>query len=283
MCYEPIKGVLLKWYEPKTGELLQRIQVCKNPDLVVQSAKNKYNDVEVIDLPCGNCFECLQQRSVEWSYRIMAEFESNNNVGMFITLTYANAPKELIKRDYQLFLKRLRKHFEPQKLRYFGCGEYGSKKQRPHYHFIIFGVKFDDLEYFKNDGGVKLYRSKTLEKLWPLGFSSVGDVTLNSAKYCAKYLQKRDKNGLQPFITMSLKPGIGAKYFESHYNLLNSDKLYFNGGYVKLPRYFLKMAQKNCVDISELKNFRLKKAKLLKRSDLENLKKKQSFESKLFD
>eukprot|EP01043_Picozoa_sp_COSAG02_P068353 COSAG02_NODE_11317_length_1749_cov_1.025455_4_plen_67_part_01 len=61
----------------------------------------------------------------------------------FITLTFS--PEELNKRgnpdsldvrDFQLFMKRLRKKHQ-HKIRFFNCGEYGEKNQRPHYHALI--------------------------------------------------------------------------------------------------------------------------------------------------
>lgn len=47
----------------------------------------------------------------------------------------------LLKSDYVLFLKRLRSlvhyNFPDEKLRFFVCGEYGSKTYRPHFHFLL--------------------------------------------------------------------------------------------------------------------------------------------------
>ena len=97
-------------------------------------------------LPCGQCIGCRLERSRQWATRLMKELRLHNHAS-FITLTYDdnNLPKTadgvptLCLRDMQLFLKSLRKHFQPVQLRYFQCGEYGEKTQRPHYHMILFG------------------------------------------------------------------------------------------------------------------------------------------------
>lgn len=39
----------------------------------------------------------------------------------------------------------------------------------------------------------KLYRSPTLERLWPYGYSSIGDVSFESAAYVARYVVKKVK------------------------------------------------------------------------------------------
>lgn len=43
----------------------------------------------------------------------------------------------LSKYDVQLFLKRLRKLFKDEKLRYYAVGEYGPVHYRPHFHFLL--------------------------------------------------------------------------------------------------------------------------------------------------
>ena len=71
------------------------------------------------------------------------------------------------------------------------CGEYGDKLGRPHYHAIIFGVTFVDKKLWSIRRGNNLYRSATLEKLWPYGFSSIGTVNFETAAYVARYVTKK--------------------------------------------------------------------------------------------
>ena len=55
----------------------------------------------------------------------------------------------LCKRDFQLWMKRLRKKFSDDKIRFFACGEYGGQTKRPHYHAIVFGLHLNDLVKYK--------------------------------------------------------------------------------------------------------------------------------------
>lgn len=181
----------------------------------------------------------------------------------FLTLTYNDehlpvdskfGKPTLCKKDLQDFMKRLRKSLQPLKVRFFACGEYGSKGSRPHYHLILFGYKPSDLVYLKTTAkGEIIYRSSWLEKLWQFGFSSVGDVTVDSAKYCAKYLQKLNNVPTwvqKPFITMSNRPGIGYGAFKP--SCLTGDRIYHNGKGIKVPRYYLKIAERNGMDVSKI-------------------------------
>lgn len=230
--------------------------MCLNPVFV----KKQWHYV-----PCGKCVECAVQKSNEWAFRIALEarlYERN----CMITLTYNedNLPPggSLIVRDYQLFLKRLRKKIGYNIVRYFLCGEYGDLHGRPHFHIILFNYDFNDKYWFCRDNkGTDLYRSPLLEKLWDKGFSSVGEVTYDTAKYCAIYMQKKPTDGrLKPFIRMSKKPSIG--YGAINTDMLISDKIYFVGKYIKIPRYFLNVLEReNNVDLTDFKLLRRERAK----------------------
>jgi hypothetical protein len=100
------------------------------------------------------------------------------------------------KREVQLFMKRLRKRFGSG-IRFFACGEYGEKRDRPHYHALLFNHQFEDRKEWKRSGsGEMLYRSPSLELLWPYGYSSVGAATFQSAAYVARYMMKKVKGDL---------------------------------------------------------------------------------------
>lgn len=65
----------------------------------------------------------------------------------FVTLTYspdALYSKELIPSHLSSFVKRLRTYAErlgfDGKIRFYGVGEYGEKRGRPHFHVILFGL-----------------------------------------------------------------------------------------------------------------------------------------------
>jgi hypothetical protein len=182
----------------------------------------------------------------------------------FITLTFS--PEELAKREnpqsldvgeFQRFMKRLRKKYGAG-VRFFHCGEYGEQNKRPHYHALLFGVDFSDRQLFSQRDGVKLYVSDSLSKLWPYGFSTIGDVTFESAAYCARYVMKKirgeaasehymwtdmstgEVTQVKPeYATMSRKPGIGKTWFDKYKkDVFPNDYCVIRGHEVRPPRYY---------------------------------------------
>lgn len=210
-------------------------------------------------VPCRKCIECRIQYSEEWAKRCILEAQKHSK-NCFITLTYneANLPvgKTLRKRDFQLFMKRLRKRLSADaiKIRYFACGEYGSKFDRPHYHAIIFGWFPSDAYFFKFDNKHNmLYRSKLLESCWTLGFSSVGVLTEESAKYCAKYMQgdlPKCDNREKPFTLSSRRPGIALDVIPA--TVYRTGDLYLNGKRFNAPRSFMKKVKEEFPEYYEL-------------------------------
>lgn len=197
-------------------------------------------------IPCGKCIGCRLDYASTWSKRLMLEKSLYpDNQCHFLTLTYDddNNPFILNKKDFQLFMKRLRKHFESQKIRFFMCGEYGSKTFRPHYHAIIFGLDIPDLRKIHPLDNSSLYTSDTILSIWNKGNIAIGDVTLKSCGYVAQYVLKKqiskDKDISliqQPFTLMSRKPGIGAKAFDLSWYLNN--EIILNGKTFKPGKFF---------------------------------------------
>ena len=72
------------------------------------------------------------------------------------------------------------------------CGEYGEDFSRPHYHALFCLIVFFFLteKHSTGDSGSVIY-TEALTKLWPFGFSSIGDVTFESAAYCSRYIMKK--------------------------------------------------------------------------------------------
>ena len=182
----------------------------------------------------------------------------------FITLTFDQAnlekrsnPLSLDVTEYQRFMKRLRKRFG-KNIRFFHCGEYGEKNKRPHYHAIIFGFDFKDKKLWTNRDGIKLYTSEALQELWPYGFSTIGEVTFQSAAYVARYIMKKWKGEgaedhytrwcpqtgegttVEPeYCTMSRMPGIGKTWLEKFKaDVYPHDYVVINNHKVKPPRYY---------------------------------------------
>lgn len=163
-------------------------------------------------------------------------------------------------KDLQDFVKRLRRDQEyhhSNTIRYYAVGEYGSQYHRPHYHIIVFGLMLDDIvEIGRNAHGTILHDSPTIRKIWGKGITEVSPMNWQDAAYCARYTTKKlgkaetdfyIENCLVPeFTRMSLKPAIGAQYYEDHKDeIYEFDRIHIstvNGGRtVKPPRYYDKL------------------------------------------
>lgn len=208
---------------------------------------------EVFDIPCGKCEGCLLRRAQEYALRCEQEaslWASN----VFVTLTYRECPlfagvPSLRRRDFVLFMKRLRKR-RAGVVRYVVAGEYG-KLGRPHYHALLFNCGFPDKVLLRKRATGDLYRSPELESLWDLGYSSLGEVTYESAAYVARYTLKKVAEVGRPavvevpgrermFMSMSLKPGIGAGWLKKFRgDVFPWDEVVGRGGRVfRPPRYY---------------------------------------------
>ena len=222
-------------------------------------------------LACGRCTGCRLDRSREWAMRCLHEARLHAD-NAFVTLTYNDrhlpADGSLVKRHFQLFMKRLRKSVSPKKVRFFQCGEYGSINLRPHYHAILFGHDFSDKTVWKsNRFGDPVYKSAELQKLWcdqhgsPLGFVSTGAVSFRSAAYVARYImKKRTGDGAEQhyqgripeYVTMSRRPGIGhdaVKRYGRHW--YDHGYVVEQGAKMGLPRYYDQVMVANGHDIED--------------------------------
>lgn len=240
-CYKPLKG----WLARGGG-----ITFHKQESLCV--------DMEV---PCGQCIGCRLDRSQEWALRCVLEsslYEDN----CFLTLTYApeNLPAggSLVKSHFQKFMKSLRKDIAPRKVRYFMCGEYGEKYERPHYHALLFNYRPADLELLGTGQDYNLYSSEYLSGLWKKGFVSVGEVNYETAAYTARYVVKKltgelgrfayqrvcpvtgELHEIEPeYSTQSRNPGIAYGWFQKYKSdVFPGDFIVLNGKKHKVPRYF---------------------------------------------
>ena len=211
-----------------------------------------------LTVPCSMCVGCRIDKSREWAVRCVHEAQLYGTKNAFITLTYApeHLPQNgsLNKKHFQDFMKRLRKKFVPlnpynkntqeneyneyqlkHQIRFYHCGEYGEKLQRPHYHAIIFNIEFPDKTFLKKINGMPLYWSPILTKIWGKGHASFGDVTFESAAYVSRYIMKKINGAqqaehyekldidtgeiihLQPeYTTMSRKPGIASRWYDKY-------------------------------------------------------------------
>lgn len=235
-----------------------------------------------LSLPCGRCVGCRLERARQWTVRVMHE-ASLHERNCFLTLTYREdampSGGSLNYADVQRFLKRLRASWwrawdaggrlgPSPRVRYFVCGEYGERLERPHYHMALFGEDFSsDRRLWRAGSSAKspLYRSASLEALWPHGFSSIGELTDKSAGYIARYVLKKvtgdradwhyrrvdavtgEEVWLVPeFVRMSLRPGVGAEWFQrfGFSDVFPHDRVVRGGVVGKPPRYYDKLARR---------------------------------------
>ena len=291
-CVSPLKG----WKDNETGGL----------------TFDRTNTKEKMDVACGQCIGCRIDRRRHWSMRIVHESSLYEIDGgnCFITLTYRDriecSPEQwrngqhvpsdwsLHKAHFQKFMKRLRKSFEPQRIRYFVAGEYGRRCQhgidlecvacpvcnlgRPHYHACLFNCSFPDLEPYSSGPNGLRYTSPMLEKIWGYGFVDVGELNFATAEYVAGYVLKKVtgiraddhyfqycEDGFPVWVTpeycdMSRKPGLGRGWFDKYQDdVFPSDEVPVVGrGVLKgVPRYYQEIyAEEHPLDFEEVKRAR---------------------------
>lgn len=174
----------------------------------------------IAEYGCGQCLPCRINKRRVWTTRLLLESLCNVST-FFITLTYRDselpAGGSVSLRDAQLWLKRVRRGMEPEKLRYYLVGEYGDVSMRPHYHAIVYGSFSGDHVPLEAQRKGKVC-SCLFCRSWEKGFVDVQEPGREALAYVASYTvkkmtQKDDGRlgGREPeFGIMSLKPGIGS-------------------------------------------------------------------------
>lgn len=151
---------------------------------------------------CGQCLSCRINRRRTWAARIVLESLACKE-SSFVTLTYdpehLPASNSLSKAHWREFTKGIG-------LRYFGCGEYGPRTNRPHYHLVLFGI-----------GAVQA--EALAKERWPYGFVCVRPFCVEHASYVAAYTVKKltrvgderlSPGQIPEFALMSRRPGVGV-------------------------------------------------------------------------
>lgn len=222
-----------------------------------------------IAIDCGSCSGCIKEYSRQLAIRSVHEAAENLR-NCFITLTYRPEclpPNgSLEKPDWVKFAKRLR-HVVP-KFRFLMCGEYGEKKNRPHYHALLFGIDFheDRKKRHNSVGGFPMWTSELLDKTWGKGDENpIGAVSFETAAYIASYAMKKvrgeraekhyggridvinEETGevterlvrTPEFALMSRNPGLGNGWFQKYWkDVYANDELECNGKVMRPPKYY---------------------------------------------
>ena len=155
----------------------------------------------LIQVRCKQCLQCRIWKQNSLTLRGLLESHLSTSAE-FWTMTYETAPETGDWTDFSKFLKRLRaqnrRDGNPTPIRFIGCGEYGTRSGRFHYHGLI----FNSLPYAE---------TKTVTSLWPHGHSLIGDVTPASTRYVLSYTLKfmQDPSKL-PVYGKSERPPLGA-------------------------------------------------------------------------
>ncbi|AXL14634.1 replication initiator protein [Microviridae sp.] len=260
-CYYPSDG----WLSAKAND---------NGRFPITFKRSEAQQDAPLRVPCGRCIGCRLDRSRQWGMRCQHESQLHEQ-NSFITLTYDddNIPEgaSLSSYDWNRFMRRLRKHLSPKKIRFYMGAEYGEQALagwltpegqkilgRPHFHAILFGHQFDDLEIHEERNGNVSYTSETLAKIWGKGFVTVGEASYESACYVARYCMKKmggelaeqhykrihpvtgEEISLTPeFARMSNRPGIGKDWFLRYWRDFAKGYTTLNGIRHAVPHYYV--------------------------------------------
>lgn len=255
---------------------------------------------EALEIPCTRCIGCRLEQQRQWGIRCAHEaaiiWEEFSLPSSFITLTYDDnhlpIDFSLSVKELQDFYKRFRRRIEPNKIRHYSSGEYGSQCpkhklkncpmcgpiQRPHYHAIVFGWAFPDRHQCGERDGLPIYESEFLNEVWPYGLHEIGSVTFESAAYVAGYITKkitgkkaedhymrycplRDNwyTVAPEFHIMSTKPGIGARWIQRYItDVYPHDDVPIPGRGTQKgpPNYYDKFAEAYGFDLDQIKQTR---------------------------
>lgn len=227
--------------------------------------KKESNDTAIV--PCGNCPTCVARAVSSWSFRLIQESKRSISA-IWMRLSYDTDHVPITSkgfmsfpskedggraRDLQLFMKRLRKlhtwldgnypTWEPGKkgfvqfirppIKYFAVGEYGEKKERPHYHMHLFNAN-----------------QCLIQAAWKKGDIYYGTVEGASIGYTLKYMSKpgkipKHKNDDRQKEFRVMSKGIGDNYLTKNmiawHKADMENRMYLNiedGKKISMPRYY---------------------------------------------
>jgi len=183
--------------------------MCIHPSYVYV---DRGDHTEKVNVPCKRCWRCRSNRVNDYVGRSLCE-SATSDWTCIVTLTYADptpetkdqyAHKIVTPPHFQKWVKRLRKgRHKKQSIRYLGCGEYGERTDRAHFHAILFG----------KGPRLPLEENRTTHGMsWPhghiFGHYSTDEA---AARYVCKYLQKGEPG--EYWFTLSKKPTLGNLWF----------------------------------------------------------------------
>lgn len=182
-----------------------------------KAEKGTEYDIETFT-KCGYCSQCIAEKANNWVIRNYYEQRAHKDI-CFITLTYDNAHRTffLIKKDFQDFMKRLRKKIKV-KIRAFLCGEYGERKNREHGHIIIYGWKDDNAIYKGlSKKNYMIFQSKIIQETWGKGITTYQNFANKEIPYISLYETAKDVQSKAYKTTTNSAKKLIKKYNESKF------------------------------------------------------------------
>lgn len=144
--------------------------------------RNPFANVHLtsISVPCGRCPVCLQLKQQYITQRV--QMEALNHDLFFGTLTYNDSSLPCFSigeftfaypdfSDWQKMIKMIRKHENLPEFKYMLVSEYGGKRHRPHFHFILSFPKIDSENLAQRDS-FALRLSQIFLKYWRRNYGS---------------------------------------------------------------------------------------------------------------
>lgn len=170
---------------------------------------------------CGQCHCCRITRKAQTVLRGMLELMEHEHASC-VTLTYSDEfvgdgnvrPADWIRcRDRLRFMFREERG---QKLRFFGVGEYGEQKWRPHWHVTAFGMPRDVAQHYWERAWTDPLTGKLMGHV-DVGHSAPCRAWIEyTCNYCLKKMTVEGDEWLQgrsrEFVIRPNRPGLGLSY-----------------------------------------------------------------------
>lgn len=170
---------------------------------------------DVLQVRCKRCQACLAARKRAWIGKMLAEEHASDHT-LFATFTYAGGYENerayvINYADLQKLLKRMRKGSvkrsePPLKFSYVAVGEYGTERNRAHFHVLFF---------FKGKGPKVVLDGRIDYWAWPHGASQFEKPRskAGAAVYLMDYL---DKPMNRYEMRYSKNPVLGLEYCKEY-------------------------------------------------------------------
>lgn len=226
-------------------------------------------------VPCGKCLLCESQKRVERSVCVQMHIEAYGKMPLFIGLSYApeylpyrhvvsgrywraaevasviddeerqRFVPSVYRADVSAFLKAYKRvhNLKVSDFTYFGCGEYGGKYQRPHYHLIWFGDELLENLFEKDVHKAERW----LAEFWHYGNVDICPAEYGGIHYTTKYCLKEEQtvpDGAHPCFTI-MGHGIGWNWLKTAhaekirqqylYLQYNKDRIFDDLGSIDVP------------------------------------------------